>query len=185
MKPNQQDCLTCPKCGSTNFSEDEFRQYTVHASALPGGRNLLCSRRSPSLQTPRARQAQSRRMAANSAWSSANWRSRSSSIRRTNLFSLASAASADRSPWTGASGSRSQLAKTQLGLGEYPRSRAPRSCHRGISGIVNIGFIAGDDSRPGPRLYSRGRACGKWRSRRRYFTVGRWMSPPCVMIPNP
>ncbi|MGA3077585.1 MAG: hypothetical protein ABSG56_28375 [Bryobacteraceae bacterium] len=37
MKPNQQDCLTCPKCGSTNFSEDEFRQYTVHASALPGG----------------------------------------------------------------------------------------------------------------------------------------------------
>lgn len=27
----------CPKCGSTFFQEAEYRQYQVHASAVPGG----------------------------------------------------------------------------------------------------------------------------------------------------
>jgi hypothetical protein len=36
--PNERDPWTqCPKCGSTFFQEVEFRQYRVHASAVPEG----------------------------------------------------------------------------------------------------------------------------------------------------
>jgi hypothetical protein len=37
MEDKEHQLVCCPKCGSTNFMEDQFRQYCKVPAATPGG----------------------------------------------------------------------------------------------------------------------------------------------------